>query len=267
VRSPAERPVVVVIGGPNGAGKSTSAGLLLPDALGIRQFVNADTIAAGLSAFAPESVAFEAGRIMLRRLQALAERRQTFAFETTLASRSFAPFLKRLKSDGYSVRIAYLWLFSPELSIRRVAERVARGGHFVPDETVRRRYQRGLTNFQELYSPLADSWVVCDNSRSALRPIAMSSREGSVWALDPEDSREGEWPLPADELVFGRHDDFFTPYALECMQRAVALAVAEHHRVGNSVYVWQDGGMVRSYPDGSFQPVEPDAAASPSPAE
>jgi predicted ABC-type ATPase len=192
MRSSDERPVVVVIGGPNGAGKSTTAGLLLPEALKIHQFVNADTIAAGLSAFAPESVAFAAGRIMLQRLQDLAEQRESFAFETTLASRSFAPFLKRLKSKGYSVRVAYVWLRSPELSMRRVAERVARGGHFVPDDTVRRRYWRGLANFRQLYSPIADSWLVCDNSGSSPRPIATGSQDGIVWALDPEGYREFE---------------------------------------------------------------------------
>jgi predicted ABC-type ATPase len=153
------RPVVVVIGGPNGAGKTTSAKLLLPDGVFISHFVNADTIAAGLSAFEPERVAMEAGRIMLRRLRELAEQRENFAFETTLASRSFTTFLRELQAVGYSVRVAYVWLRTPELSVERVAARVLRGGHHVPEETIRRRYERGIVNFKTLYRPIADSWL------------------------------------------------------------------------------------------------------------
>lgn len=186
------RPVVVVIGDPNGAGKTTSARLLLPLGVQISHFVNADTIAAGLSAFEPESVAMEAGRIMLRRLRELAAQRESFAFETTLASRSFATFLRVLKAAGYSVRVAYVWLRSPELSIRRVSERVARGGHFVPEETVRRRYVRGRSNFRELYRPLADSWIVCDNSGDGPRPIAVGSHQETTWILDREGYDEFE---------------------------------------------------------------------------
>jgi predicted ABC-type ATPase len=184
--SDSKRPVVVVIGGPNGAGKTTSAQLLLPEGLAIRQFVNADTIAAGLSAFDPESVAREAGRIMLRRLRELADQRESFAFESTLASRSFATFLRELKATGYSVRVAYIWLRSPDLSVERVAGRVRRGGHFVPEETVRRRYVRGRANFLELYRPLADSWIVCDNSDTGPMPIAVGTHQETTWVLVPE---------------------------------------------------------------------------------
>ncbi|MGV3720261.1 MAG: zeta toxin family protein [Actinomycetota bacterium] len=193
-----DRPVVVVIGGPNGAGKTTSARLLLPLGVQISHFVNADTIAAGLAAFAPESVAMEAGRIMLRRLRELAEQRESFAFETTLASRSFATFLRGLKATGYSVRVAYIWLQSPELSIRRISERVARGGHFVPDDTVRRRYARGRANVRELYRPLADSWVVCDNSGEGVRPVAGGSHRETAWILDREGYDEFERAADGD---------------------------------------------------------------------
>src|SRR5436309_2558515 len=118
------QPRVVVLAGPNGAGKTTSAALLLPRDLEIRQFVNADTIAAGLSAFAPETAALQAGRILLERISELARLRQDFAFETTLASRSFAPFLRALQAEGYRVQIIYVWLRTPELAVQRVAERV-----------------------------------------------------------------------------------------------------------------------------------------------
>src|SRR5205823_5999398 len=124
-------PQVVVVGGPNGAGKTTCAAALLPEDLQIRQFVNADTIAAGLSAFAPDTVAVQAGRLMLSRIAELAQQRHDFAFETTLASRSFAPFLRRIQREGYLVHVIYVWLRSPELAIERVRDRVRRGGHHV----------------------------------------------------------------------------------------------------------------------------------------
>jgi predicted ABC-type ATPase len=186
MEEPGERPVVVVIGGPNGAGKTTCAALLLPKALGMRQFVNADTIAAGLSAFEPESVAIQAGRIMLQRLDDLAAAHTSFAFETTLASRSFAPFLRRLRSEGYTVHVAYVWLRSPELAKSRVAERASRGGHSIPQDTIERRYWRGLTNFRQVYRSLADSWLLCDNSGSTLIHIATGVHEQPVWLFDRE---------------------------------------------------------------------------------
>jgi predicted ABC-type ATPase len=132
VNTKSAKPHVIVVAGPNGAGKSTAAPRLLRDALSVREFVNADTIAAGLSAFRPESVAIAAGRIMLARMRVLAAAREDFAFETTLASRSFAPWLAGLQSGGYHVHLLFLWLRSPELAVSRVAERVRLGGHDVP---------------------------------------------------------------------------------------------------------------------------------------
>jgi predicted ABC-type ATPase len=172
-------PRVVIIGGPNGAGKTTGAHKVLPGELALLQFVNADVIAAGLSGFAPETAAFQAGRIMLTRITELAKQRTDFSFETTLASRSFAPFLRRLKGEGYGVLVIYIWLRSPELAVGRVAARVRRGGHHVSAEDVRRRYARGLANFFELYRPVADSWILCDNSGDDLVVVARSSE----WAV------------------------------------------------------------------------------------
>jgi len=187
-----KRLAVVVIGGPNGAGKSTTASLLLPEGLGIRQFVNAEAIVAGLSAFSPESVTMEAGRIMLRRLRELGDTRNDFAYETTLSARMFAPFLRELMAEGYEIHLIYIWLREPALAVERVARRVESGGHFVPDETVRRRYQRGATNFQELYRPLADSWLLCDNSSSALRFVASGVHEPVDRLFDREAYNEFE---------------------------------------------------------------------------
>jgi predicted ABC-type ATPase len=182
-------PSIVVVAGPNGAGKSTLAPFLLRDALAVFEFVNADQIASGLSAFHPESVAVAAGRLMLARLTELARRRESFGFETTLASRSFAPWLRARIADGYTVQLLYLWLASPEIALARVAGRVARGGHLVPDDIVRRRYAAGLRNFFGLYQPIATTWRVYD--ASAVGPPRMVARgaEGDIRVLDP-----GVWP-------------------------------------------------------------------------
>jgi predicted ABC-type ATPase len=182
----ASRPIAVVIGGPNGAGKSTLAAALLPAELRLLQFVNADTIAIGLAAYAPETVALKAGRILLDRLGELARQRQDFAVESTLASRSLAPFLRSTQADGYVVKLVYVWLDTPDLAVARVAERVLAGGHDVPEETVRRRYRRSLANFRTLYRPLADEWTVCDNSGSNPYRIAHGGRGIVTQIVDEE---------------------------------------------------------------------------------
>ena len=141
---------------------------------------SAPSIAGGLSAFRPESVAIPAGRAMLERMQYLADAQADFAFETTLASRSFAPWLARLKRRGYYVHVLFLWLESANLAVDRVAARVRVGGHDVPEETVRRRYDRGLRNFFRLYLPLVDSWQMFDNSRAGRPSLVASGREDHV---------------------------------------------------------------------------------------
>ena len=169
----ARSPKLVVIAGPNGSGKSTSAPALLRGRLGVTEFVNADTIAQGLSAFSPENAAIQAGRVMLARLRQLAAARANFAFETTLASRSFAPWIEGLNAQGYRFHLVFLWLPSADVAVARVLERVRLGGHDVPEEAIRRRYARGLKNFFELYRPLATSWRLYDNSgRSKPRLVA-----------------------------------------------------------------------------------------------
>lgn len=162
----------MVIAGPNGAGKSTAAPFVLKQALGVLEFVNADQIAVGLSAYAPETVSFEAGRIMLRRLNELAAAKVSFAFESTLSSRTFALFLARCKAQGYRVQIFYIALPSAELAVNRVALRVKRGGHRIPQPDIERRFQRSLHNLYALYLPLADRWTVLDNATGVLRRIA-----------------------------------------------------------------------------------------------
>ena len=160
-------PRAVIFAGPNGAGKSTHADAILA-ALGMETFVNADYIARGLSGRNTDAVAFEAGRIMLKRLHQLGDAGADFAFESTLSSRTFAPFLRTLKARGYRVAIYYYSLTNAQLAIRRVKLRVDLGGHDVPSDVVKRRFGRSLRNFFNLYAPLADEWTLFDNSSSPL---------------------------------------------------------------------------------------------------
>ena len=170
---------IIVIAGPNGAGKTTLAPSLLRDWLGLLEYVNADAIAQGLSAFQPEEVAFKAGRVMLSRLRELAIKGENFAFETTLATRSYAPWLRELCQQGYRLHISFIWLRSPEMAIQRVRDRVVTGGHDIPEETIRRRYVKGVRNFFALYRPLASSWIVYDNS-SLSQPLKLATGEQTV---------------------------------------------------------------------------------------
>jgi len=179
------QPAIVVVAGPNGAGKSTAAPFLLRDALEVREYVNADAIAQGLSAFNPEAVALQAGRLMLERLNDLAEQRVSFGFETTLASRSFVPWLEQRLRDGYAVHLIFLWLASPEMALARVARRVALGGHGVPEDVVRRRYAAGLRNFFGLYRQLLSSWRIYDSSDLPSPRLIAIGGPGGTSTADP----------------------------------------------------------------------------------
>lgn len=168
-----EPKTVLVLAGPNGAGKTTSAGGLLID-LGVSEFVNADIIEREITTSESGSQQFMAGRLMLARIDELALRGESFAFETTLASRTFVALIRDLMANGYESHLVYVWLSSPEAAIDRVAARVRLGGHHVPSDVIRRRYQRGLRNFFTLYQPLVDSWRVYDNSGD--QPILVAQR-------------------------------------------------------------------------------------------
>lgn len=169
------KPLCLVVAGPNGAGKSTAAPFLLREGsshVQPRAFVNADTIAAGLAGLEPERAALRAGRLMIERLNTLADRKESFAFETTLATRTFGPFFRRLEASGYEVGIVFLWLPSAEHAIARVRVRVLEGGHDIPEEAIRRRYRKGILNFVRHYAPLVDSWEVYDARSSPPKRIA-----------------------------------------------------------------------------------------------
>ena len=166
---------VTIIAGPNGAGKSTVAPLLLRT-LGTKLYVNADTIAMGLAGLEPERAALAAGRIMLVRLKELAHERADFAFETTLASRSFAPFIRTLQ--GYESTLLFLYLRTPELAVQRVAERVQAGGHHIPKAVIERRYTAGLRNLFGLYLPVVDNWSIWDASFTGRNQLIAEQSRG-----------------------------------------------------------------------------------------
>ncbi|MCZ2342936.1 MAG: AAA family ATPase [Bacteroidales bacterium] len=176
-------PRVVVLAGINGAGKTTASRELLAEVLKIPYFVNTDTIARGLNALNPEGEAVRAGRIMLTQLNDLAAAKVDFAFETTLAARTYARWLATLQvNQGYEVYLYYYWLNSAELAISRVTQRVRAGGHFIPDDTVRQRYARSVQNFFELYKPMANYWEVHDNSFGQRHLLALGSEDDELIA-------------------------------------------------------------------------------------
>jgi predicted ABC-type ATPase len=181
---------LVVLGGPNGAGKTTAAQTMIPKVLGIREFVNADEIARGLSPFNPEAAAIAAGRLMVERIRALADAGENFAFETTCAGRGHARLLRMCRAAGYRVTLVFLWLPSAEAALKRVARRVREGGHNLAEDIVRRRYVAGLRNLPNLYLPVVDVGVIFDNSDDGRRAIiaewvqgkGMTVRDPKRWA-------------------------------------------------------------------------------------
>lgn len=173
-------PEIFVIAGPNGAGKSTVAATLLPEHFPTERFLNADSIAKAIASDSP----MEAGRIMLRRLRELREQAETYAFETTLAGKTYARFLRQAMDAGYLVHVIYIWLSGVELARSRVAERVQEGGHDVPAADIERRYHRGLKNFFDIYMKLADTWVLCDNSGNRLVIVARGRRNAEPIVYD-----------------------------------------------------------------------------------
>ena len=157
---------IIIIAGPNGAGKTTFAREFLPQEAGCPVFVNADLIAAGLSPFAPERAAIQAGRLMLEAIAQHVAMRESFAFETTLSGRGYVRQTPQWQQLGYHVKLFFLSLPSADLAVQRVAERVRQGGHDIPEATIRRRFDSGLRLLREVYQPLVNKWVLYDNSGS-----------------------------------------------------------------------------------------------------
>jgi predicted ABC-type ATPase len=164
-------PVLYIIAGPNGAGKTTLAGKLLKQ-FDVTEFVNADNIAKGLSPFNPASVDIQAGRLMLQRINHLLELKIDFAIETTLSSKMYEKLSERIKREGYSIVLFFVWLEDFHLAQKRVSERVKRGGHNIPPEVIQRRYYRGLENLNRYYLPIVDYWILFDNSNQIPEKLA-----------------------------------------------------------------------------------------------
>jgi predicted ABC-type ATPase len=155
---------IIIIAGPNGAGKTTFAREFLPFEAHCPIFVNADLIAAGIAPFQPETVAFRAGRLMLQELAHHSAERCSFAFETTLSGRTYARMIDTWRANGYTVKLIFLSLASADEAVARVANRVRQGGHHIPTETIRRRFESGLIHFRDTYRHRVDFWQLFDNS-------------------------------------------------------------------------------------------------------
>lgn len=169
-----------IISGCNGAGKTTASYTILPEILDCKEFVNADEIARGLSPFNPESVSFEAGRLMLQRIAFLLEKEESFSIETTLSTKSYVSLVKKAREKGYRITILFFWLNSPELALRRVAERVSKGGHNIPEPVIRRRYAAGIRNLFTLFMHRVDFWGIYDNSQFPRKEIACGGMDAET---------------------------------------------------------------------------------------
>lgn len=167
-------PRVIIIAGPNGAGKTTFAREFLPKEAQLPVFINADLIAAGLSPFKPEVAAIQAGRIMLAEIAEKAAKHESFAFETTLSGHAYTRHIPEWRKAGYRVELFFLSLDSPETAVARVRNRVAQGGHDVPETTIRRRFVGGIENFHNIYKTLVDAWLLYDNSGNEPIPLDWS---------------------------------------------------------------------------------------------
>ena len=173
-------PKLYIIAGCNGAGKTTASFTILPEILGCKEFINADEIAKGLSPFQPESVAVQAGRIMLARMDELLQKGETFAFETTLATKSYKQKIEWAQANGYEVTLLFFWLDSPNIAKERVAQRVAEGGHNIPLETIERRYYNGIANLFTIYIDMVDICYIFDNSEGRKELIAQKERHKDI---------------------------------------------------------------------------------------
>ncbi|MEO5960927.1 MAG: AAA family ATPase [Opitutaceae bacterium] len=246
-------PNLFVIAGPNGAGKTTYARRFLPQEMRLHEFVNADLIAAGLSPFAPAKAAFEAGRIMLRRLRELAAQRADFSFETTLSGRAYAPLLREMKAAGYYVRLDFLWIPQLDVTRKRVRARVAKGGHDIPDEVQERRFHLGVRNLVTLYRPLLNWWRIYDNTRPEPHLVA-EEKDGAfsisdagklalIERLASVSFMPDQPPHALGEALPMSHDEERRA-SMRAMRMAYADAVLENLRFGLPVVQYIDGQVV-----------------------
>ncbi len=169
-------PDFYLFGGPNGAGKTTCALQILPS-LGCDHFINADLIATGLSPLDVDAAAWQAGVLMMRTLREMATKNLDFGTESTLAARAYVPLIDQWKAQGYRFHLFYVYLPDAEMAVERVAARVRAGGHDIPPDVIRRRYEKGRRNFLEIYRPRADFWTILENSLPKYRVVARGQSE------------------------------------------------------------------------------------------
>ena len=179
-----------IIAGCNGAGKTTASFTILPEILDCKEFVNADEIAKGLSPFQPEKVAFESGRIMLNRIDELFSQNENFAFETTLATKTYKQKILKAKEQGYNTTLLFFWLKNPELAIERVKIRVKEGGHHIPEDVISRRYYNGILNLFNIYLPIVNQTLIFDNSEGKHILIAEKNSETEINIYNQEKFNE-----------------------------------------------------------------------------
>ena len=257
-------PNLYIVAGPNGAGKTTYVRDFLPQEMRCKEFVNADLIAAGLSPFAADKAAFQAGRIMLERLRELAGRREDFSFETTLSGRAYAGGLRDWRAAGYRIRLDFLWI--PHLAITngRVRQRVRKGGHDIPEDVQARRFQLGIRNLAELYRPLVDWWRLYDNTgrhphlvaqeKDGVLEVADAARLATIeetasvrfMAKPAEPTTEEPMPMTFEEE---------TRRSMRAMRRAYARVVLENKTYGLPVIQWRDGVGVVEVPPEQLEPL------------
>lgn len=168
---------IVIIAGPNGAGKTTFAESFLPNEADVDDFLNADLIARGISPFDPDKAAIRAGKILLDEIRRRITNGESFAFETTLSGRGYAKHIPRWQASGYHVKLVFLSLPDPNLAVHRVHSRVRQGGHAIPDDVIRRRFDKGRENFERIYKKLVNSWILYDNSDGS--PILLSGGDNT----------------------------------------------------------------------------------------
>jgi predicted ABC-type ATPase len=192
-------PKLYIISGCNGSGKTTASYTILPEMLNCHEYVNSDEFAKSLSPFDPSAASVTASRYMLMKIKFMFEHRLDFCIETTLATRTLLKMVEEAQENGYSVTVIYLWLNSPELAIQRVRARVSTGGHNIPEDTIRRRYHRGLEYFFKEYRHLCDRWILADNSKPPFKVVAEGTNDSTmikdtdkfalIWSMAyPEDS-------------------------------------------------------------------------------
>lgn len=258
-------PNLFIIAGPNGAGKSTYVKRFLVQQMRCREFVNADLIAAGLSPFAPDTAAFEAGRIMLRRLDQLFRSRQDFAFETTLTGYGYVGLLQEMRAVGYRIRLDYLWIPELDITRARVKQRVRKGGHDIPDEVQQRRFGKGLRLLLDHYRPLVHFWRLYDNT--GRNPHLVVEEEDCVFRIKdtsklaeietatslrfmPDQSKQDRVEEP---LIFSPGEE--TRASMRAMRLAYADVILENKAWGLPIIQWRDGIGVVEVPAEQLEPL------------